>query len=221
MAKSNKLQNVKAIKQMLDGTHRTQTRKSFHFWDSLNDDKNNHHQSGDVWYEYDSNGEIIKTWFQLSKYRVLAQGKWDSYEEYINHKDDVVEMLNPFSNCIPDNKDCTQDTPSKLDRKLAVKTGMCDSCLAKYELKRQISGDFDDYAMDKMRNNLKSWIRDQRIELDNWKESLRGGISYLNNGDADEESWGGDVEMIISKIEQEFSQMKSEMYKNYGIEEEE
>ena len=59
MAKSNansKLQNVKAIKEMLAGKHKTQTRKSFGFTTSAEPTR----KVGDEWIETNANGTKIK-----------------------------------------------------------------------------------------------------------------------------------------------------------------
>ena len=54
---SKKLQNTKAVKQLLDGTHKTQTRKSVSFSDSS---KSNKRRSiGETWIEKNANGNGI------------------------------------------------------------------------------------------------------------------------------------------------------------------
>ena len=49
MAKSNKLQNIKAVKQMLEGTHKFQTKKSIGFSDAKQKaEKNQKREVGDT-----------------------------------------------------------------------------------------------------------------------------------------------------------------------------
>ena len=54
---SKKLQNVKAVQQMLDGTHKFQTKKTVGFSDAESKGKQTEHREiGDVWEETDANG---------------------------------------------------------------------------------------------------------------------------------------------------------------------
>ena len=51
MAAEDKLQNLKAVKQMMAGTHRSQTRKTHGFSDAKSAAKKNEkHEIGDAWY---------------------------------------------------------------------------------------------------------------------------------------------------------------------------
>ena len=59
MAKPNKLQNIKAVQQMIDGTHKFQTKKSVGFSDAeATKKRNDHHDIGDIWEDVDANGNI-------------------------------------------------------------------------------------------------------------------------------------------------------------------
>jgi len=225
---NNKLQNMKAVREMLTGKHKTQTRKTFHFGTDQKKldfaSKKRLAKAGDVLIEevVDVDGDLkYKTHFCVgaSSFQVV-RGKWDSKAAYDAHSTEMSDILNIFRLCDSDNTDCTQNTPSHIDKRLAKRTGMCDSCLSKFELKLQMGGKFNTYAMEKMRNNLKSWMRDQEIELAKWKDYLRGDIEFLNNSDGNAssiESWDGDSESIIKRFESEFYEMKKAMYENYGI----
>ena len=51
---SNKLQNVKAVREMLEGTHKFQTKKTTGFSDAdATSKKNERHEIGSVWEEKD------------------------------------------------------------------------------------------------------------------------------------------------------------------------
>ena len=53
--KKNKLQNIKAISEMLEGTHKFQTKKSTGFSDAESTAKKNaKHEVGEIWEEVDS-----------------------------------------------------------------------------------------------------------------------------------------------------------------------
>ena len=47
MAKTNKLQNIKAVQQMIDGTHKFQTKKTVGFSDAEATKKRNEHHEND------------------------------------------------------------------------------------------------------------------------------------------------------------------------------
>ena len=50
---SNKLQNIKALQQMLEGTHKFQTKKTTGFSDAKDAArKSERHEIGDTWEEY-------------------------------------------------------------------------------------------------------------------------------------------------------------------------
>ena len=54
---SKKLQNVKAIQQMLEGNHKFQTKKTVGFSDAKDAaKKSEHHIVGDTWEETDATG---------------------------------------------------------------------------------------------------------------------------------------------------------------------
>ena len=54
---AKKLQNIKAIQEMLDGTHRFQTKKTVGFSDAdAVAKKNERHEVGDIWEETNSSG---------------------------------------------------------------------------------------------------------------------------------------------------------------------
>ena len=73
---SKKLQNVKAVQQMLDGSHKFQTKKTTGFSDAkLVAQKNERHEIGDTWEETDSTGNIFvieqKDGFRIRKTKNL------------------------------------------------------------------------------------------------------------------------------------------------------
>ena len=57
MAKTNKLQNIKAVQQMMDGTHKFQTKKTVGFSDTdATQKRNERHEIGDTWEDVDAKG---------------------------------------------------------------------------------------------------------------------------------------------------------------------
>ena len=87
---SNKLQNIKAVKQMLDGTHKFQTKKTHGYSDTeATAKKNQHRDVGDIWEE--TIGSTIYLIEQKDGFRV-KKPKNSVAEE-------VRSYLNSFQKC--------------------------------------------------------------------------------------------------------------------------
>ena len=65
---SNKLQNTKAIQEMMSGTHKSQTRKSYGFNKTVTEK----HAVGDVWTETDAKGTV----WRIEQKDVIVHDKW-------------------------------------------------------------------------------------------------------------------------------------------------
>ena len=87
---SKKLQNIKAVKQMLDGTHKFQTKKSIGFTDAKQKaEKNQKREVGDIWEE--KIGNTIYTIEQKNGFRVKRPKNSVASE--------IREYLNSYPNC--------------------------------------------------------------------------------------------------------------------------
>ena len=88
MAKS-KLQNVKAVKELLAGTHKSQTSRTFGFTGKGNKKR----EVGDVWIETSPNGTKIQ-WEQKDGFRVKK-----SANSIIDEVNKIVHMPEKCPNC--------------------------------------------------------------------------------------------------------------------------
>ena len=80
---SKKLQNIKAVQQMLDGSHKFQTKKTTGFSDAkLVAQKNERHAIGDVWEESDTNGQIFVI-EQRDGYRIRKTKNSEIFQNYV------------------------------------------------------------------------------------------------------------------------------------------
>jgi len=164
MAK-NKLQNIKAVKQLLAGEHRTQTRKSFYFGDAEKvGEKAKPRKVGDRWTE--DLGDKVIYWEQMQGYRRRSTTSWDKKEMF----DKLRAELNSFTNCPKET--CTCKVPNPIDLKFRSKMGMCFECVTKMELEMQINGEFDMYAKKKMFENVKSYKREMEVEMEKEKDDM-------------------------------------------------
>ena len=218
-----KLKNIEAVQKLLDGSHRMQTRKHFLVNTKRGADRIDEFNVGECWREKDSNGRWI-TYFKIDENTVIDKyGYWNSYDEYLKSGkssiDDGFSWIDfKFRNCDPTNEACERgfDKKSPKIERLIAMTGMCFSCLTKYELKLQMSGKFKDYAKHKMLENAKSYIRDQEIELEKWKNEIRNGVSVLVNGDGVVETYSANnPELLIQKVESEWLEFKQFIFSQF------
>lgn len=220
----SKLKNIKAIGEMLQGDHRTQRRKTFYMGTARGRARASEFKVGECWHEQNPDG-LWKTFFKLKGRVEEARGRWDSYQQYqqsrVTDNNEEFDWLEwKYRNCDPNNTSCEKGytIQSRKIERLIARTGMCFDCLNKYELKLQLEGKFNDYAMDKMRGNLTSYIRDQEIELEAWKTEMRNGVKVLLNGEGQTEKFSSDsTEAMIAKIESEWEEYKKMLYENYGV----
>jgi len=195
-----KLQNVKSIKQFLDGTHRFQTRKSFTFYDAEDvAEKNKTRTLGEVWYDIDPATN--------SRYR---------YEQHAGYISKVpanfvgVNASQPtFFNCPKD--ECTCNSPTRLDHKFRKKTGMCSECVIDIETRKKIDGSFTEYANKKMYDNAVAFFAEMDIQLEELKRSLTAtGISFTNENGTVEQWEVENPELVLSTIEANYTEFKND-----------
>lgn len=189
---NNKLKNVKAVKEMLQGTHKTQTKKliSVYKEDTISVKRN----VGDVW--VDENGV---SWEQKSGYKVKL-GKLAKHREY----------MNTFPNC--PKEVCTCHKPSNADEKMRGYHGMCLDCVIDMEHTMKINGTFDEYQRKKMLDNANVWLKNAETEKELLKYAIRQ--KYFNeDGSVDEWEGGKSYEDIVKDIDNQFESFKENFIK--------
>ena len=183
----SKLKNIKAVKEMLGGNHKTQTKKTVSFDKSKEVVKRN---VGDIW--EDENGQ---TWEQKRGYKVKL-GKL--------HK--LREDLKKFPNC---KEGCESYLdPCQADLKMKAFHGMCLNCVTEMEHKLKLDGTYKEYERKKMLANAEAWLKQAEVEKDILKYSIEA--SFVNE-DGSIEKWGGmDKDEVIKNIENGFQKFKKE-----------
>ena len=109
---SKKLKNVKAVKEMIAGTHKSQTKTNVSFGETKEVIKR---EVGDQWTDDDGN-----IWEQRKGYKVKL-GKLS----------EVKRRTNTFPNCKKDI--CTCTNPKRNDIKMKTIHGMCFDCVIEME----------------------------------------------------------------------------------------
>ncbi len=195
---SKKLQNIKAVKQMLDGTHSFQTKKTHGFSDAKQKaEKNKRRDIGETWEEKIGNTVYIIE--QQDGFRVKKPKNSVSKE--------IRDYLNSYPNC---KKDCCKTTYGSIDEKMRVIHGMCLDCVIdmEHELKKQ--GKYEEYERQKMTENAKSWLRKAEQDVNMLKEAYTQTSSTVMNADGQVEHWSAKMtsEEFEEKIQNEFSKLK-------------
>jgi len=182
-----KLQNVKAVKEMLAGTHKTQTKTiiSFENKDYVR------REVGEQWSD-----EFGNQWEQKKGYKVKLGKLSETRKE-----------VSKFTNC--SKEICTCTTPSQADKKMMMYHGMCLDCVISMEHTLTIEGKYKEYERNKILENAKAWLKQAEIE----KEILKTGLKaqyILEDGRVEEWEGGMTSEELESKIDVEFEKFKTE-----------
>ena len=196
---SKKLQNIKAVKQMLDGTHKFQTKKSIGFSDAKQKAKKNEKREvGDIWDE-EING-IAYTIEQKNGFRVKKPKNSVSKE--------VREYLNSFPNCTKET--CTCITPNHLDQKMKKIHGMCYDCVIDMEHNLKKQGKYEEYERKKITENALAWLKRAEQDVEHLKQVYTEDYTTVAGADGQLETWKAKMtpEEFENKIEKEFDKFK-------------
>lgn len=204
-----KLQNIKALRQMLDGNHRMQTRKTMGFSDAT--DKAVKREIGDIWEEKDFHGNSI-WWEQKNGYRVKSAHHPDKLANF----QEIRDYLKSFPNC--QKETCTCKVPTRIDEKFRRMVGMCEDCLISFETNLKIRGEFNEYAMKKMEANARAFFEQADKEVEILKKEL-SNISFA--GDENDinpiEKWGfQDEESAKRTIDEKYAEFKTKTLEKFN-----
>jgi hypothetical protein len=181
----SKLNNIKAVKEMIAGNHRTQTKNTVSFGEGKDFIKR---EVGQQWLDDDGN-----TWEQKKGYKVKL-GKLS----------ELRADVQTFSNCSKET--CTCLTPSRNDLKMKVIHDMCFECVISMEHQLRIDGKYEEYENNKVLENSKAWLKQAELEKETIKLAMK---ARFVNEDGSLEDWdGGSWEEIESKIDNEFQMFR-------------
>tara|TARA_R110000868_G_scaffold12456_28_gene59650 strand:+ start:192 stop:842 length:651 start_codon:yes stop_codon:yes gene_type:complete len=197
----SKLKNVKALNEMLSGNHRTQTNKTYGFSDTnATAERNKKREVGEIWEVKDTNGN--STWFeQFEGHRV----KTNMHPSVSKMMQEMRTWLSSFPNC-PKEK-CTCYKPTRLDEKFRRIAGMCEECLISYETSLKMKGEFNEYALSRMKANADAFFKQADTEV----EVLKREIMNINFA-GDETDNNNVVEKWNFQDPESYKQMIDEQY---------
>ena len=181
---SKKLKNIKAVSEMIEGNHKTQTKKTISF------DKKEvvRREVGELW--TDTKGQ---EWEQRKGYKVKV-GKLAK----------LREELKGFPNCRKDV--CTCIEAGQADLKMKAYHGMCLDCVTDMEHDLKLKGEYDEYERKKLLNNAESWLKEAEIEKEVLKSTIKA--SFINEDGSIEEWDGLSEEEVMKQIEEGFEKFK-------------
>ena len=202
---AKKLQNIKAIQKMLDGSHAFQTKKTHGFTDAKQKaEKNKRRAIGETWEE--QIGNVTYLIEQRDGFRVKKPKNSVASE--------VRAYLNTFQNCPKET--CTCINPNHVDKKMKIIHGMCLDCVVdmEHELKKQ--GKYDEYERTKMTENAMAWLKKAEQDVEMLKEAYTQASSTVMNADGHLENWAAKMSKkeFDEKIQIGFDKFKTKFLKN-------
>ena len=204
---SKKLQNVKAVTEMLQGTHKFQTRKTVGFSDSAATAKNNEkHAVGDIWEETDPGSKITYVLEQFEGFRTKKPKNSDALQS-------VRTELRTFPNCRKET--CTCAGSHHLDKKMRKVHGMCFDCTIEMEHELKVAGKFEEYEQQKIRENAMAWLATAERDVEMLKEAYTTAAKFVTNSEGETESWGAKMtpEEFEETVQAQFNIFKDNFLK--------
>ena len=178
---SKKLQNVKAVQQMLDGSHKFQTKKTVGFSDADSTaKKNERHEIGDIWEETDTTTGVTYIIEQRDGFRI----KKTKASEVLQS---VREELRSYPNCRKETCTCMEKHP--LNEKMRKIHGMCFDCVIEMEHELKKDGRYEEYEQSKIRENALAWLAEAERDVALLKETYTQASQFITNSEGEKENW--------------------------------
>tara|TARA_R100000030_G_scaffold6368_1_gene4286 strand:+ start:85 stop:705 length:621 start_codon:yes stop_codon:yes gene_type:complete len=199
----SKLDNVKAVNQMIRGEHKTQTRTSKGYVE-----KSIERKVGDSW--VDKNGQ---EWIQKNGYKAKV-AKFNK----------IRNIANPDT-CPKCNKVAT-----RFDKQFLSREGKCHDCILKEETLMVCEGYvkkqpiYEQYERKKIRQNVESFLKDAKKDVELLKQRFTREEYVNSDGSIDKWSLPESVESINNSLDKQFDKFKEQLLnqleqgdKNVGI----
>jgi len=210
---SKKLQNVKAIQQMLEGNHKFQTKKTVGFSDAKDAaKKSEHHIVGDTWEETDATG-VTYVIEQRDGFRVRKTKNSELFQS-------IREEMRSFPNCRKET--CTCIKANSVDEKMRKIHGMCGDCVIDMEHEMRKAGTYEEYEKNKIRENALAWLRNAERDVELLKQAYTQASEFVTNADGETESWGAKMtpDEFEETVQKQFERFKENfLNKLNGVEE--
>ena len=205
---SKKLQNVKAVQQMLEGNHKFQTKKTIGFSDVETTAKQNErHDVGDVWEETDSSTGTTYVIEQCDGFRIKKTKNSDTLQS-------VRDEMRSFPNCRKET--CTCKGTHSADKKMQKIHGMCFECTIDMEHELKKAGTYDEYEQNKIRENALAWLASAERDVEMLKQAYTETNKFVSSTNGDVETWAAKMtpEEFHETVQQQFDKFKEEFLNN-------
>ena len=187
---SKSLRNIDALKKMLAGEHKSQTRQTFGFTETAKERR----EVGDKWVDADG-----VEWEQKEGYRINTTKVLDEIKGYI-----MPKMCPKCGN---------EMKKTKANTKMWNVHKMCLDCVVKMEHNLRIEGKYEEYQKEKVRANVEAWIKEAETEVNDIVNEMTKDLSFANS-DGTLEKWDNpikDKEEFRKKVFEEFEQFKKDL----------
>jgi len=201
------LKNVKAIQDMLSGTHKSQTRKSHYFGKTTSEIKDEdvieRFEDGKpkIWIETDHNG---------NRTRVTQNNGFKSRESENGYLVRQVQKQFQMPDTCPNCGQSMYGTEERLNKKFWVTHKTCFDCVVKMETNLRNDKDaWEKYKRDRMLKNAESFFKDADEDVKGLEKMMTEAIRQVQNAD-------GDIETFDAAMSKEkFKETVLQKYKEY------
>lgn len=186
----SKLNNIKAINEMIRGVHRTQTRKSRGFEKNIIE-----RNIGDSWIE--SNGQ---KWIQKNGYK-LKVGKLSNIRNVIDQ-----------TLCPKCDKKATE-----FDKQFITREGVCHDCVVKEETLMMCEGYvknkpiYEQWERTKIRKNVNSFLKDAASDVEMLKQQFNKAEFVNSDGTIEKWNLPESVDSVNVSLDKQFIKFKDEL----------
>jgi len=190
---TKKLQNIRAITQMLSGTHKSQNKTTVGY-QSKEEDRN----VGDKW--IDNNGI---QWEQKDGYKVSSAKALEAVMA-------AIKALKMPSTCPKCNNEMKNN---QYNKKMWKVHKMCFDCVIDMEHEHRLNGTYEQYEKDLMRKNIEAWLKDARAEMEAIKELLTKAEFVNSDGTVEkwDSPWKGKEQELEELLERDFQKVKAQL----------
>jgi len=194
-----KKSNIENIKELLDGTHKSQNRAVSGYTKSASKKR----EVGEVWYETLPNGTTYR-WEQKDGFRVKTAKN--------SLLTTIKEALSIPATC-PECGGDMRDHEKRLHEKMYRIHGTCFSCVLVKErkIKQQGKEAWEEYSKKFMKANAESWLKDVDKEFEILREALKGKKEFVNS-DGSVETWDQvDRDEYLNFMDNEYVEFKKKL----------
>ena len=199
---SKKLQNIKAVKELLSGKHKTQTRKTVGYEKAAGIKRN----IGDTWTEIDTKTGTVWRYEQKDGYRTRI------VDNSILQK--IRDIMSVPKTCPCCGKEMREDE-KHLNFKMYFIHKKCFSCVVKEETLIRANGKeaWKDYSRKRMLANAESWLQDADKEVALLREAIK--LQYVQNADGSLEEW--DQTAFFEKFDMDYKKTRETILNNLKV----